>query len=230
MKENVSMAEKNELWTAVDSYIQQTLAKNDVALDNAMEANAAAGLPSIDITPNQGKLLHLLALATRAKHVLEIGTLGGYSTIWLARALPRGGRLVTLEREPKHAEVARTNLKRAGVAKKAEVRVGAAAESLAQMHSEGVKPFDLIFIDADKPNNAVYLDWALKLAKPGTLILVDNVVREGALADATSEDPAVVGTREMIDRIAREPRLLATALQTVGSKGHDGFAIALVRE
>lgn len=230
MKENVSMAEKTELWTAVDNYIQQTLATNDAVLDGAVEANSAAGLPSIDVTPSQGKLLHLLALATRAKRILEIGTLGGYSTIWLARALPRGGRVVTLEREPKHAEVARANLKRAGMAKKVEVRVGAAAESLAELHSQGVKPFDLIFIDADKPNNAVYLDWALKLAKPGTLIFVDNVVREGALADAASGDPAVVGTREMIDRMAREPRLVATAVQTVGSKGHDGFAIALVRD
>jgi len=224
------MAEKNELWTAVDSYIQQTLAPNDTVLDDAMKANSAAGLPGIDVTPSQGKLLHLLALATRAKRVLEIGTLGGYSTIWLARALPRGGRVVTLEREPKHAEVARANLKRAGVAKKVEVRVGAAAESLAQMHSEGVKPFDLIFIDADKPSNPVYMDCALKLAKPGTLIIVDNVVREGQLANSTSTDPAVVGTREMIERMSAEPRLVATMVQTVGSKGYDGFAIALVRE
>lgn len=224
------MAEKNELWTKVDSYIQQTLAKNDPVLEGAMEANSAAGLPSIDVTPSQGKLLHLLVLATRAKRVLEIGTLGGYSTIWLARALPRGGRVVTLEREPKHAEVARANLKRAGVAKKVEIRVGPAVDSLSQLHSESGKPFDLIFIDADKPNNAVYLDWALKLAKSGTLIFVDNVVREGALADATSDDPAVLGTREMIERMATEPRLVATALQTVGSKGYDGFAIALVRE
>lgn len=222
--------QKNEVWNGVDAYIEQTLALQDGALDAAKRANAEAGLPSIDVTASQGKLLHLLVLATRAKRVLEIGTLGGYSTIWLARALPRGGRVVTLEREPKHAGVARANLKHAGVGKKVEIRVGAAADSLAQLHKEGAKPFDLVFIDADKPSNAVYLDWALKLAKPGTLIVIDNVIREGELANATSTDPAVVGTREMIARMAADPRLVATAVQTVGSKGYDGFAIALVRE
>jgi predicted O-methyltransferase YrrM len=220
--------EKNELWNAVDSYIQQMLAPNDEVLTSVVEANSAAGLPNIDVTSSQGKLLHVLALATKAKRVLEIGTLGGYSTIWLARALPRGGRVVTLEKEPKHAEVARANLKRAGLAKRVEIRVGTAADSLAQLQAEGVKPFDLIFIDADKPSNPVYLDWALKLAKRGTLIVVDNVVREGALADASSADAAVVGTRAMFDRMGSEPRLVATAVQTVGSKGYDGFAIGVV--
>jgi predicted O-methyltransferase YrrM len=220
--------EKNEVWNAVDSYIQETLAPNDGVLAGVVEANSAAGLPNIDVTSSQGKLLHVLVLATKAKRVLEVGTLGGYSTIWLARALPRGGRLITLEREPKHAEVARANLKRAGLAKKVEIRLGAAVDSLAQMHAEGVKPFDLIFIDADKPNNPVYLDWALKLAKRGTLIVVDNVVRQGALADASSADESVVGTRAMFERMGSEPRLVATAIQTVGSKGYDGFAIGVV--
>jgi len=220
--------EKNELWDAVDSYIQQTLAPNDEVLASVVEANSAAGLPNIDVTSSQGKLLHVLALATKAKRVLEIGTLGGYSTIWLARALPRGGRVVTLEKEPKHAEVARANLKRAGLSKRVEIRVGAAADSLAQLQAEGVKPFDMIFIDADKPSNPVYMDWALKLAKLGTLIVVDNVVREGALADASSTDAAVVGTRAMFDRMGSEPRFVATAVQTVGSKGYDGFAIGVV--
>jgi predicted O-methyltransferase YrrM len=218
----------NELWVKVDGYVNETVARNDEALDSAMKANAEAGLPNIDVTASQGKFLHVLALATGAKRVLEIGTLGGYSTIWLARALGRGGRVVTLEYEPKHAEVARKNLKRAGVAKKVEIRVGAAADSLARLAEEGVKPFDLIFIDADKKNNPVYLDWALKLAKRGTLIVVDNVVREGELANGESTDPDIVGTREMFARIADEERLVATALQTVGSKGYDGFAIGVV--
>ena len=218
-----------DLWTEVDRYVNETIARNDEVLEAAMKANADAGLPSIDVTAGQGKFLHVLALAVGAKRVLEVGTLGGYSTIWLARALGRGGRVVTLEYEPKHAEVARKNLKRAGLAKKVEIRVGAAADSLARLVEEGVKPFDLIFIDADKKNNAIYLDWALKLAKPGTVIVVDNVVRDGKLADAESDDPDIVGTRAMFQRMAGEPRLAATALQTVGTKGYDGFAIALVR-
>ncbi|HEX3571000.1 MAG TPA: O-methyltransferase [Acidobacteriaceae bacterium] len=222
--------ETNELWNAVDQYVNESVARTDEALDAVAKANSDAGLPNIDVTPSQGKLLHVLALASGAKRVLEIGTLGGYSTIWLARALGRGGRVVTLEFEPKHADVARRNLKRAGVEKKVEIRVGAAADSLARLQEEGVKPFDLIFIDADKQNNAVYLDWALKLAKRGTVIVVDNVVREGALADAASTDPSIVGTRAMFERMGNEPRLSATAVQTVGSKGYDGFAIAVVVE
>jgi predicted O-methyltransferase YrrM len=217
-----------ELWTAVDTYITGQVVRSDAALDAAIEANAAAGLPTIDVAPNQGKLLHVLALMKGAKRILEVGTLGGYSTIWLARALPEDGRLVTLEVEPKHAEVARGNVDRAGVGEKVEIRVGPAAESLAALVAEGVEAFDFIFIDADKQNNAVYLDWALKLAKVGTFILTDNVVREGKLADAESDDPAVIGTRAMFERMGAEPRLVATAIQTVGVKGYDGFAMAVV--
>jgi len=228
MENGMDRPADKELWTEVDRYVNETVAPNDEVLEAAMKANTDAGLPSIDVTASQGKFLHVLALAVRAKRVLEVGTLGGYSTIWLARALGRGGRVVTLEYEPKHAEVARKNLKRAGLAKKVEIRVGAAADSLARLVDEGVKPFDLIFIDADKKNNAVYLDWALRLAKPGTLIVVDNVVRDGKLADAESDDPDIVGTRAMFQRMAGEPRLVATALQTVGTKGYDGFAIAIV--
>jgi predicted O-methyltransferase YrrM len=228
MENEMERPEGKELWRTVDRYISETVAQNDEVLEAAMKANAAAGLPNIDVTSSQGKFLHLLALVRGARRILEVGTLGGYSTIWLARALPRGARVVTLEVEPKHAEVARANLKRAGLAKKVEIRVAPAAESLAKLQEEGVRPFDLIFIDADKQNNAVYLDWALKLAKPGTVIVTDNVVREGALADTASTDPAIVGTRAMFERMAKEPRLVATAVQTVGSKGYDGFAIALV--
>jgi predicted O-methyltransferase YrrM len=217
-----------EAWDAVDAYFTKSLVAPDAALDAALKANAEAGLPSIDVAPNQGKFLHLLALAKGARRILEIGTLGGYSTIWLARALPAGGCLVTLEVSPKHAQVARANLDRAGLAGVVEIRVGAAADSLAQLHREGAEPFDMIFIDADKPGNPVYLGWALKLAKVGTLIVTDNVVREGTIADAASEDPGVVGTRAMFEMMAAEPRLSATAIQTVGSKGYDGFALAVV--
>lgn len=216
------------LWTSVDRYVNQTVAQNDDVLEAAMKANADAGLPGIDVTASQGKFLHVLALATGARRVLEIGTLGGYSTIWLARALGRGGRVVTLEFEPKHADVARKNLKRAGLAKRVEIRVGPAADSLARLSEEGAKPFDLIFIDADKKNNPVYLEWALKLAKRGTLIVIDNVVRDGELVNAESTDSDIVGTRDMFARMANEPRLVGTAVQTVGSKGYDGFAIAVV--
>jgi predicted O-methyltransferase YrrM len=215
-------------WDAVDAYFTQTLVAEDSALDEALKANAEAGLPSIDVAPNQGKLLHVLALSKGARRILEVGTLGGYSTIWLARALPEGGRLITLEVSLKHAEVARKNLDRAGFSDTVEIRVGPASESLAQLHREGVEPFDMIFIDADKPSNPVYMDWALKLAKLGTLIITDNVVREGAIADAASADAAVVGTRAMFARMGAELRLSATAIQTVGSKGYDGFAIAVV--
>jgi predicted O-methyltransferase YrrM len=217
-----------EQWTAVDRYITDSLVPSDPILEAALEANAAAGLPSIDVAPNQGKLLHLLAMTKGARRILEIGTLGGYSTIWLARALPAGGRLVTLEVEPKHAEVAQANLDRAGLSGVVEVRLGPAAGTLAQLHKEGAEPFDLIFIDADKQNIPTYLEWALKLAKPGALIVTDNVVREGAIVDAENADPAVQGVRTMFERMAAEPRLSATAIQTVGSKGYDGFAMAVV--
>jgi predicted O-methyltransferase YrrM len=217
-----------EGWDAVDSYITEKLVGPDAALDAALKANVAGGLPVIDVTPNQGKLLHVLALTRGALRILEIGTLGGYSTIWLARALPVGGRLVTLEVAPKHAEVAQANLERAGLAGVVEIRVGPAADSLAQLHAEEAAPFDLIFIDADKKSIPAYLDWALKLAKVGTLIVTDNVVREGAIVDAASPDPDVQGVRSMFERMAAEPRLAATAIQTVGSKGWDGFALAVV--
>jgi predicted O-methyltransferase YrrM len=217
-----------EEWDAVDSYIAEKLVGRDAVLDAALKANAAAGLPSIDVSPNQGKLLHVLARAKGAQRILEIGTLGGYSTIWLARALPSGGRLVTLEVEPKHARVAQANLDRAGLAEVVEIRIGPAATSLAQLHQERAAPFDLIFIDADKQNIPAYLGWALKLARVGTVIVTDNVVREGAIVDAANPDPAVQGVRTMFDMMAVEPRLAATAIQTVGSKGWDGFALAVV--
>ena len=226
--DNVELIVDKDQWTVVDRYITDSLIPSDPALDAAMDANVAAGLPSIDVAPNQGKLLHLLALTKGARRILEIGTLGGYSTIWLARALPAGGRLVTLEVEPKHAEVAQQNLDRAGVSELVEVRVGPAADTLAQLHSQGEEPFDLIFIDADKQSIPAYLGWSLQLARLGTLIVIDNVVREGAIVDDASTDPMVQGVRAMFEMLAAEPRLSATAIQTVGSKGYDGFAMALV--
>jgi predicted O-methyltransferase YrrM len=220
--------EDNPVWAVVDAYLAEALIPADGVLEAALEANRAAGLPAIDVSPTQGKFLHLLALLRGARRILEIGTLGGYSTIWLARALPATGRLVSLEYEPRHAAVAEANVARAGLAGVVEIRVGRAAESLAQLSAESAGPFDLIFIDADKPNNPVYLDWALRLARVGTLIVTDNVIRDGAVADAASEDASVAGTRAMFARMAGEPRLTATAIQTVGAKGYDGFALALV--
>jgi predicted O-methyltransferase YrrM len=217
-----------ERWTAVDRYFTESLCGVDDALDRALEANSEAGLPAIDVAPNQGKLLHLLAVIQGARRILEVGTLGGYSTIWLARALPPDGRLITLELQPNHAETARTNVERAGLSDKVEIRVGPALDSLSQLHEEGVEPFDMIFIDADKPNNPGYLTWALKLSRRRSLIVIDNVVREGAIVDAESEDAAVQGTRAMFEMMRAEPRLSATAIQTVGSKGYDGFAIGVV--
>jgi predicted O-methyltransferase YrrM len=215
-------------WSEVDDYIVRRLVPHDQALQESLAANAAAGLPAIDVSPNQGKLLYLIARMAGARRVLEIGTLGGYSTIWLARALPPDGVIVTLEAERRHAEVARRNLDRAGLADRVEIRVGRALETLPQIEAEGLAPFDLIFIDADKPNNPHYLAWALRLARQGTVIIGDNVVRDGAVADATSVDPGVVGTRQFFDMIAAEPRLDATAIQTVGSKGWDGLMLAIV--
>jgi len=232
-----------QTWSQVDNYLNETLIPADPILESALAANAAAGLPAIDVTPTQAKFLHLLALIQGAKRILEIGTLGGYSTIWLARALPSDGKLITLEFEPKHAAVAQANIERANLGDLVEIRLGPAADSLAQLHTESQpppEPFDLIFIDADKPNNPTYLEWALKLSRRGTLIVVDNVVREGEIANPASTDPAVQGTRTMFEMLAAQqnpaqqagqdghPKVLATALQTVGSKGYDGFAIALV--
>ena len=223
------MSKPNEdLWGEVDKYITATIPHNDAALEAAIEANRAGGLPAIDVSAPQGKLLHLLTMVTGARRVLEVGTLGGYSTIWLARALPADGRIVTLEYAAKHAEVARKNLDAAGVGGKVEIRVGAAVDSLEQLAREGVAPFDLIFIDADKKNNPVYVQWALKLARRGTIIIVDNVIRDGKVVDAKSADADIQGTRAMFELVGREPRLTATAIQTVGGKGYDGFVIAVV--
>ncbi len=216
------------LWTAVDRYFSGLLAPSDEKLDAAVKANRKAGLPAIDVTPMQGKFLHVLIQITQAKRVLEIGLLGGYSTIWMARALPKGGRIISLEFDPRHAEVARANLRRAGLLNRVEIRVGPALESLPVLKAEGAGPFDLIFIDADKVNNPHYLEWALKLSRRGTVIVVDNVARHGTVIDTRSSAPDIVGTRRCLKRMAREPRLSAVALQTVGLKGLDGFAMAVV--
>jgi predicted O-methyltransferase YrrM len=204
------------------------LVGSDTALDAVLAASATAGLPPINVSPSQGKLLHLMSRAIGARNILEIGTLGGYSTIWLARAVVPGGRVVTLEADPRHAEVARANFTRAGLDDVVDVRLGMALETLPVLAAENREPFDFIFVDADKPNNAAYFDWALKLSHPGSIIVVDNVVREGEVIDATSDSPTVQGVRRFLDRLAAEPRVSATAIQTVGNKGYDGFAIALV--
>jgi predicted O-methyltransferase YrrM len=215
-------------WANVDTYLTDTLVKPDAALETALEKSEAAGLPAINVSPNHGKLLHILARLVNARAILEIGTLGGYSTIWMARALQPGGRLITLEYEPKHAEVAKRNLARAGLQDVVDIRVGVALESLPKIAAEKIGPFDLIFIDADKVSTPEYFRWALKLARVGSLIVVDNVVRKGEVANARTDDPAVQGMRAFIDLAAAESRVLATAVQTVGCKGYDGFAIALV--
>lgn len=217
-----------EQWTAVDRYITDLFIADDPVLEVALRDSEAAGLPAHNVAPNQGKLLMLLAQIHQSRRILEIGTLGGYSTIWLARALPPGGSLITLEANPTYAAIARTNIARAGLAEVVELRVGKALDSLPQLLTEGCGPFDLIFIDADKPNNPHYLEWALKLSRPGSLIIGDNVVRDGAVIDSTSSDPSVQGIRRFNELMAAEPRLSVTALQTVGSKGYDGFALALV--
>jgi predicted O-methyltransferase YrrM len=215
-----------EQWTAVDDYVNDLLTASDAALDAALEASTAAGLPAIAVSPPQGKMLHLLARAMAARKILELGTLGGYSTIWMARALPANGKLITLEFDPKHAEVAGGNIARAGLASKVEIRIGRAIETLPQLTSEA--PFDLIFIDADKVGYPHYFPWALKLSRVGTLIIADNIVRKGAVADASSDDKNVQGVRRYNELLAAEPRVSATVIQTVGSKGYDGFAMALV--
>ena len=221
-------AKDQPTWTAVDQYLNQKLIGPDAALEAALAANAEAKLPAIDVAPNQGKLLHLLVRMSGARRILEIGTLGGYSTIWLARAIPSDGVVVTLEAEPRHAQVATENIRRAGLDHLVQLRLAPALETLQQLVAEAVPPFDFIFIDADKPNNPVYLDWALKLSHPGTVILADNVIREGAILDPQSTDPSVTGTRRFFDEASANRRLTATAIQTVGTKGHDGFALAIV--
>jgi predicted O-methyltransferase YrrM len=215
-------------WTQVDRYFSDLLLAPDHGLEAALAASDAAGLPAINVSPNQGKLLYLLAKAIGARRVLEIGTLGGYSTIWLAQALPADGRLITLEADPKHAEVARGNIAHAGLSGIVEVTLGSALETMPRLVEDGEEPFDLIFIDADKPSTTAYFEWALRLSHPGTLIIVDNVARGGDVVDAGSESRAVQGTRRFLERLAAEPRVTATAVQTVGTKGYDGFAIALV--
>jgi predicted O-methyltransferase YrrM len=219
-----------ETWDIVDRYINDTLVGSDPVLEAAVQSCVEAGLPEIAVTPNQGKLLHLLALATGARRVLEIGTLGGYSAIWLGRALPPDGRLVTLEADPKHAEIARANLDRAGLTETVEIRLGAALDTLPQLAAEGEGEFDLVFIDADKANIPDYVTWALRLSHPGSLLVIDNVVRDGKVADEFSDDADVQGVRRANDLLAADPRVSATALQTVGLKGYDGLAIALVTD
>jgi predicted O-methyltransferase YrrM len=217
-----------EQWSSVDRFIADLLLPADPALDAALADSAAAGLPAINVSPTQGKLLHLLARAQRARSILEIGTLGGYSTIWLARALAEGGRLITLEAEPRHAEVARSNIARANLTDVVDIRLGKALEILPGLVSEGLGPFDFVFIDADKESTALYFDWSLKLTRKGSIIIVDNVVRKGAVVNADSDDANVQGVRQFYEALAAETRVSATAIQTVGSKGYDGFAIALV--
>jgi predicted O-methyltransferase YrrM len=215
-------------WNAVDDYIAEELLPDDPALEAALEANRNNELPTIDVSPAQGKLLNLLIRMNKAKRILEIGTLGGYSTIWMARALPTDGKIVTLEIDPHHAKVARANIKRAGLSKLVDLRVGPALDSLSKLSVEGGGPFDLIFIDADKPNNPNYLSWAMKLSRPGTVIVCDNVIRDGDVIKKDSRDESVQGARAAFSFIGKDTRLESTAIQTVGAKGYDGFAIAIV--
>jgi len=214
-------------WNAVEDYICAHLVAEDPALTAARSESAAAGLPDIAVSATQGKLLKLLAEMQAAQKILEVGTLGGYSSIWLARGLVPGGRLITLEIDPKHAEVARANVARAGLTDRVEVRLGAALESLPRLAD--LAPFDLIFIDADKQNNAAYFQWAVRLSRPGGLIVVDNVVRDGKVADPKSTEPMVLGTQKLFAAVAAEQRVEATAIQTVGPKGYDGFIVARVK-
>jgi predicted O-methyltransferase YrrM len=217
-----------EIWSAVERYFTDLLVRPDEALNAAAADSEAAGLPAIAVTPNQGKLLMLLAQLLAAQNILEIGTLGGYSTIWLAKALPTGGRLITLEADAKHADIARKNIARAGMADKIELRLGKALDALPQLAAEKRGPFDLIFIDADKEHNEEYFHWALKLSRPGSLIIIDNVVRNGAVIDADTTNSSVQGVRRCNEAMAAEKRVTVTAVQTVGSKGYDGFAVARV--
>jgi predicted O-methyltransferase YrrM len=220
------MSDKN--WAEVDQFIADLFVNPDPVLDAAMQASEKSGLPEIEVSPSYGKLLFLLAKMIGAKKILEIGTLGGYSTIWMARALPKTGRLITLEYDPKHAEVARKNIEHAGFARNVEIRIGKALDSLPKIEAEGEGPFDLIFLDADKPNNPAYFEWALKLSRKGSLIVADNVVRWGAITNPKPTDASVSGVRHFLELVAKEKRVTATAIQTVGVKGHDGFALALV--
>ncbi|MFZ6862675.1 O-methyltransferase [Undibacterium sp. Ji67W] len=216
------------IWSSVDNYFSEKLIPKDTVLENALITSDAGGLPQHNVAPNQGKFLHLLAKMNGSKKILEIGTLGGYSTIWLARALPGDGLLVSLEANAEHAAIAKANIANAGLSHIVEVRVGKAIDTLPLLEQEGIAPFDLIFIDADKPSNPSYLEWSIKLSRPGTVIIGDNVVRNGAVTDGGSDDKNVIGVRRFFDLMAENPRLNATAIQTVGSKGYDGFSIAMV--
>ena len=215
-------------WTEVDRYFTELFVPYEPALDGALQAATNAGLPEIQVTPNQGKLLYLLARAHNVRSILEIGTLGGYSTIWLARALPSDGQLISLELDSKHASIARSNLDNAGLSAVAEIRLGAALTSLPQLAADGAGPFDLVFIDADKVNTPQYLEWALRLTKPGSLIIIDNVVRDGKVSDIETKDENVRGIQQALKALAENRHLVTTAIQTVGSKGYDGFSITLV--
>ncbi|MFG1419604.1 O-methyltransferase [Xanthobacter sp. V0B-10] len=221
-------AQEQAAWSAVDDYLTSRVLRPDPVLDAALEASAAAGLPAIAVSAAQGQLLHLFALMVGARRILEIGTLGGYSSIFLARALPADGRLVTLEAVPRHAEVAAANFERAGLSHLIDLRVGPALETLPKLEAEGAGPFDLVFIDADKPSNTEYLRWSLRLTRPGSIIICDNVVRNGAVVEAESSDASVQGVRRFLDALAEEKGLTATAIQTVGAKGYDGFALIRV--
>ncbi|MTH55021.1 methyltransferase domain-containing protein [Bacillus mangrovi] len=214
----------NEIWSQVDHYFTSKLHPEDPVMDAVLQANTDAGLPAIDVSPTQGKLLYLLAKMKGAKNILEIGTLGGYSSIWLARALPEDGRLTTLEYSPKHAETARKNIEHAGLSDKIEIVVGAALDTLPTLS----KGFDFIFIDADKPNNPGYLEWALKLAQPGAVVIGDNVVRDGRIVDE-GQDDSVEGTKKFFDLLSASSEIDSTAIQTVGSKGYDGFSLGIVK-
>ncbi|HEX6576050.1 MAG TPA: O-methyltransferase [Gemmatimonadaceae bacterium] len=217
-----------ELWTKVDEYIVDKLFAPDASLDGAVRASDDAGLPSIQVTAPQGRMIAMLARLQRAKRILEIGTLGGYSTIWLARELPDDGRLITMEVDPRHAGVARQNIERAGLSSKVDIRIGDARQLLQDLEATNPEPFDFFFIDADKGSNPLYFETALRLSRPGSLILVDNVVRDGKIIDAESDDALVIGVRRLNDMMARDPRVEATVIQTVGVKGYDGLAIAFV--
>jgi predicted O-methyltransferase YrrM len=215
-----------DTWRRVDAYLTETLVGHDPDLETAVAEQRAAGLPAIEVAPVSGKLLHLLARISGAQRVLEIGTLGAYSTIWMARGIPEGGRIVTIEAEPGNARVARANLDRAGVGEKVEILIGRAADVLPTL--EGSEPFDLVFIDADKQSNTIYIDWAARLGRSGTVVVVDNIGRAGEVANPATEDPMVIGTQRGLELLGRDPRFDATALQTLDLKGWDGVAIAVV--
>lgn len=217
-----------ERWAEVDRYVTETVVHPDPALEAALRASRDAGLPPINVSPPQGRMLMLLARAMRARNILEIGTLGGYSTIWLAKALPPGGKVTTLELDPEHARIAAANIERAGFSEVVEIRLGPAIRTLPKLEDENKGPFDFFFIDADKPSNADYFAWALRLSRPGSLIVIDNVIRNGAVVDAKSRDENVRGVRRLNEKMSAERRVVATEIQTVGSKGYDGFAMALV--